>query len=283
MAHQEPSFGPLQLLVVAFETTENFQGQIARELRDLRGRGLIRVLDARLLSRGRDGELTETDLNQVIGETVATGGRPAAHLFGLNGVGDAGGNGGGSTPETYARTAGFAVDDLRRLTDEIGPGEHAAVVLVEHVWASRLRELVREAGGLLASQGMLTPEVVMIVGAELQAKADAETAIDLADAARGAALLEALTTLGGEELAEEPPPRASAAAAVVRALVDAGFVRDCEAADAIDALAERGIVEKALIEGAAAEAEEFLSRLPDDDTPPPADAVRRDDQPPQAG
>ena len=58
MAPEEPSFGPLQLLVVGFETTERFDGQIARELRDLRGRGLIQVVDARLLSRGADGELT---------------------------------------------------------------------------------------------------------------------------------------------------------------------------------------------------------------------------------
>ena len=44
----DPAMGPLQLLVIGFETTERFRGDIARELRDLRGRGLVRVLDARL-------------------------------------------------------------------------------------------------------------------------------------------------------------------------------------------------------------------------------------------
>ena len=52
-----------------------------------------------------------------------------------------------------------------------------------------------------------------------------------------------------------------------RALVDAGYVREAEAAAAIDALAERGIVERALLHGAAAEAEELLAKL--DDEPPP--------------
>jgi hypothetical protein len=88
----------------------------------------------------------------------------------------------------------FTVADPRRLTDEIGPGEH-----VEHRWAARLRELVRERGGHLVAHGLLTPEVTMIVGAELQARSDAEAAIGLADAARGAALLRALGTLGGDE------------------------------------------------------------------------------------
>lgn len=266
MPPDEPGHGPLQLLVVGFETTERFDGQIAREIRYLRGRGLIRVLDARLLSRGEDGELTETDLNQIIGEPVGSEWRPAAHLFGLNGAGDGNGAGGALTPERYARTAGFEIEDLRRLTEEIGRGEHAAVVLVEHLWASHLRELVRERGGLLVAQGMLTPEVMAIVGAELQAKADAEAAIELAEAARGAALLDALRTLTNQER-EGPHARASAAAAVVDALVDAGFVHEAEAAAAIDALAERGMVERALLHGAAAEAEELLGRQ--EDEPPP--------------
>jgi hypothetical protein len=266
MPPDEPSFGPLQLVVVGFETTDRFDGEIARELRDLRGRGLIRVVDARLLSRDDDGALTEIDLNEIIGEPVGSEWRPAAHLFGFNGKGPTDGR----TPELYHRTTGFTVEDLRRLTDEIGPGEHAAVVLVEHRWAGRLRELVRERGGHLVAQGLLTPEVTMIVGAELQAKSDAEAAIELADAARGAALLRALETLGGDQPRPESQPRTAAAAAVVGALVDAGFVRDCEAAEAIDALAERGIVEQALLHGAVAEAEELLEKL--EDEPPQSDA-----------
>src|SRR5215212_4566752 len=132
MAPPEPSFGPLQLIVVGFETTERFDGQMARELRDLRGRGLIRVVDARLLERSTDGELTDTDLNEIIGEPLGSPWRPGAHLFGLNGAGDAAAAA-GAAPESYARTAGFALDDLRELTDEIAQGEHAVVLLVEHV------------------------------------------------------------------------------------------------------------------------------------------------------
>jgi hypothetical protein len=263
MATDEPDHGPLQLVIVGFESTERFDGEIARELRDLRGRGVIRVLDARLLSRGTDGDLTETDLNQIIGEPAGSEWRPAAHLFGLNGAGSIDGAGGATSPEAYARTVGFEIEDLRRLTDEIGPGEHAAVLLVEHRWAARLRTLVRERGGRMVAQGLLTPEAMMLVGAELQAKADAEAAIELADAARGAALLDALSTLTNAQ----EQPHTAAAGTVVRALVDAGFVRDCEAGDAIDALAARGIVEQALLEGAAAEAEDLLERLEGDDEP----------------
>ena len=251
------SVGPVQIVLVGFETTDRFRGEIARELADLRGRGMIRVLDARLFHRAESGGLTEVDLNPLLADPPTAPGKAIAHLIGANG---GGGNGGSRTPsEALAGTVGFALEDLRRLTDEIGPGDHAAVVLIEHVWAARLREAVVEAGGRLLGQGYLTPDVVMIVGAELQARAEAEAAIELAEAARGAALVEALETFAarGSTSIEE---RTRAAAQVVKVLVDKGFVHEPEAAGAIEALAVSGLLESAVVQAAVAEAEDMLAR-----------------------
>ncbi len=251
------SVGPIQIVLVGFETTDRFRGEIARELADLRGRGMIRVLDARLFNRAESGQLTEVDLNPVLADPPAKPDRAIAHLLGANG---AGGNGGTRTPsEAFAGTVGFALEDLRRLTDEIGPGDHAAVVLIEHVWAARLRDAVLDAGGRLLGQGYLTPEVVMIVGAEIQARAEAEAAIELAEAARGAALVEALETFasrGGGSIEE----RTRAATQVVKTLVDKGFIHEPEAAGAIDALTVSGLLETAMVQAAVAEAEDMLAR-----------------------
>ena len=128
----------------------------------------------------------------------------------------------------------------------------------------------RPAGGRLIAQGMLTHEVLMLVGAELQATADAEAAIDLAEAARGAALLDALHTL----TAGMPDPdlaareRASAACAVVRTLVDAGVIAPREAGEAVEALARAGIVEQALLDGAVAETQDLMDKLGEGEEPP---------------
>jgi hypothetical protein len=253
MSTEDLSIGPLQLVLVGFETTERFRGDIAREIGQLRGRGMIRVLDARLFHRAPEGELTEVDLNPLLADPPPMG-NPLAHLLGTNG---GGGNGGMAPPQAFARTAGFALEDLRRLTDEIGPGEHAAVVLVEHVWASRLRETVREAGGRLVGQGFLTPELVMIVGAEIRARADAEAALELAEAARGSALLDALATIAARE-SGSAEDRARAASEIVRVLVLEGFVQGSEAGAAVEALVTAGVLESAFVEAAVAEAEEAL-------------------------
>ena len=244
--------GPLQLVLVGFESTEQFRGDIARELGFLRGRGLLQVIDARLFHRAEDGRLTEVDLNPLLAE-AASPANPIAHLLGTNG----GGNGGAPPQEAFARTAGFALEDLRRLTEEIGRGQYAAVLLVEHEWAAQLRETVREAGGRLLAQGFLTPEVVMIVGAELEARKQAQAALEIAKAARGSALVEALATLAEREPGS-PEGRAQAAAAVVDVLVDQGFVHPTEAGDAVDALSAAGLLETAIVEAAIAEAEDVL-------------------------
>jgi hypothetical protein len=252
MSTEEPSHGPLQILLVGFETTERFRGEIAHELLDLRGRGMIRVLDARFLHRAPDGKLTEIDLGPLLAERPAADANPIARLLGVNG---GGGNGGLAPPEAFARTAGFALEDLRRLTDEIGPGDHAAAVLVEHVWAARLRASVRRTGGTLLGQGLLTPDVTMLVGAEIQARADAEAALELARAARGASLLDALAVLSERER-PSPEQTARSAAEVIRVLVAECFVDEAEEPAAVEALANAGLIEAALWEAAVAEAED---------------------------
>jgi hypothetical protein len=248
--------GPLQLLLIGFDTTERFRGDVIHELMGLRGRGLLRVLDARLFQPGPDGSFTEIDLNPVIADPDVPEANPLARLMNANG-----GNGNGERPttEVVAHAAGFALEDLRALKEQIEPSEHTIAVLVEHVWAARLQDAIREAGGRLLGQGLLTSEVHLLIGDEIQARAEAEAAIEIAHAARGAALLDALATLSSRE----PSPaesRSTAAAEVVRVLVEKGFVHAPEAAGAIDALMTAGFLEAATVEAALAEAEDTVAR-----------------------
>lgn len=258
MSGERASVGPVQLVILGFETSEDFHGEVANELLSLRGGGMIRVLDARALNRTADGQLIEVDLGPLVADWPEDRANAVAGLLAANG---AAGNGGLHSPEALAGSVGFAVEDVRRLTDEIGAGQHAVTILIEHVWASRLREQVREAGARLVGQGFLTPELAMVVGAELQARADAEAAIELATAARGAALVEALVLLGQRERGSVED-RARSAAEVVRVLAARGFIHESEAAAAIDALATAGLIEMASVEAAAAEAEEMLRDPP---------------------
>src|SRR3954468_5812294 len=150
MSDEHPPVGPVQLVILGFETSEGFHGEVAAELLSLRGRGMVRVLDARALSRTADGELIKVDLGPLVADWPEDRANAVAGLLAANGAGS---NGGSRSPEALAGSVGFAVEDLRRLTDEIETGQHAIAILVEHVWASRLREQVHAAGARLVGQG----------------------------------------------------------------------------------------------------------------------------------
>jgi hypothetical protein len=257
MNGERAGVGPVQLLILGFETAENFRGEVARELLALRGRGMIRVLDARLLHRAPDGELTEVELGPLVADWPDDRANAVTGLLAANGNVGAGGNGGPRSAEALAGSVGFAVADLHRLTDEIAPGQHAITILIEHVWAARLREEVLAAGARLVGQGFLTQELAMVVGSELQARADAEAAIELASAARGAALVEALGLLAKRERGSTED-RVRSAAEVVRVLTARGFIHDAEAPSAINALATAGLIEMATVAAATTEAEQML-------------------------
>jgi hypothetical protein len=53
------------------------------------------------------------------------------------------------------------------------PGSSAGLVLIEHVWARRLRKAVRDAGGSLLGEGFLTPETIKSVEPKLAAVSEA--------------------------------------------------------------------------------------------------------------
>jgi hypothetical protein len=255
--------GPLQLLLIGFDSTERFRGDVIHELMGLRGRGLFRVLDARLFQPAADGSFAEIDLNPIIADPAIPQANPLTRLMNANG-----GNGHDATSatEVVAHATGFALEDLDALKEQIEPSELTVAVLVEHLWAAHLQDTIREAGGTLLGQGLLTPEVHMLVGDEIQARAEAEAAIELARAARGTALLDALATLSTRE-PSTAESRAAGAAEVVRVLVEKGFVHAPEAADAIEALTNAGFLEAAAVEAALSEAEDALGRS----APPPPD------------
>ena len=61
----------------------------------------------------------------------------------------------------------LTMQDVEHLAREIPAGNEAVVVLLEHVWALGLAQAVQHAGGILFTGGMVGPDVLVQVRAEL--------------------------------------------------------------------------------------------------------------------
>ena len=257
------SIGPIQMIVIGFETNDRFKGEIMQELDALRGRGVIRVLDLLFVMKDEAGDIFAFEDTDLSDEEEAQYGALISAMIGL---------GAGQDVETAVSEAlavsqydyGLTEADVRQVADQIEPGTSAGILLIEHNWAAGFKEAVRNAGGHMLAQGFLTPEALLMVGAELQAIMEAEAAIEVAEAVKGAAMLDALATVVEaaeiEEAAMEEAAAAvvaaemiktAAAAEAIRALIVAGLIEDAAAQEAIEALVAAELIEEAAFEQAA--------------------------------
>jgi len=157
--------GPVQLLAVAFGPEASFEGRIVEELERLERVGTIRLLDLLFVAReAEDGDLV------VLGYQGESLGGIVGALLGFDF------EVGGADPLDWAATAetpafGLGRPEVLALVDVLAPGQAAALMLFEHVWARRLKARIRDAGGMPMAEGFLTPELIATVGPELTAMA----------------------------------------------------------------------------------------------------------------
>jgi uncharacterized membrane protein len=270
------SIGPIQLVVIGFETNDRFRGDIMRELDTLRGRGVIRVLDLLFVMKDEAGDIFAFEDTDLSDEEEAEYGAVISAMIGL---------GKGQDVETAMSEAlavsqndyGLTEADIRQVADKVEPGTSAAILLVEHAWAAGFKEAVRQAGGHMLAQGFLTPEALFMVGAELQAIVEAEAAIEVAEAVKGAAMLDALATVveageiadaaldeAAEAVVAAEMIKTAAAAEAIRALIVAGLIEDAAAHEAIEALVAAELIEEAAFgeaQDAVAQAEAVVEEV----------------------
>jgi len=246
---------PVQLVVIGFPPEAEFKGEIIRALSDLRGRGVIRLIDALFVRKDAQGKISasmrESDLSLHERELL---GAIVGGLLGLVAGGDEESEALGATLAAQAvadNAFGFGIGDLQNVKDQIPAGSAALVLLIEHKWALELKQAVRNAGGVPVTQGFLTPEALFMVGAEVRAVSEAEDTIALAAAVEGVAVLGALATV---EAAEEI--QQAAVAETARVLLAAGLIEAAAAEDVIETLVAADLIKQE----ALAEAKEAVEQ-----------------------
>jgi len=239
--------GPIQVFVIGFDKFEA-TGRIMAELRRVRKRGVIRLVDVIFVQKDKHGSIENsmhlTDLSENERERLGSiaGGLIGLHEGGLEGmlVGEELG-----ALAVAERDAGLGVDRMNELAESIPAGGAAAILVIEHHWAAELRDAIVDAGGFALMQAMISPDALALVGDELRVKMEAEDAIEAAEEVKMAAAMEIATTLVEAELIED--------AAIVEAadvVATALAIEDAAAEDVIDTLFAAELIEEAAKEEA---------------------------------
>src|SRR5438552_18916682 len=139
------TLGPLEYLVVGFEGNR-FTGQILSELRAARDKGIIRVVDLLVIKKDDQGNVTALELSDLSGEEAAQLGPLAGDIMGL-----------------------LSHEDIEQAAANLPNNCAAGLLLFEHTWAIGLKEAIKNAGGVPVAGGLVAPEVLQALEADLDA------------------------------------------------------------------------------------------------------------------
>jgi uncharacterized membrane protein len=175
-------YGPVQLLVVGLPN-DRMKGDVARELQAASQSGAIRVLDALAILKTPDGKVISLGASDLSPDERAAFGSLVGALLGFGALGTLAGveAGGELGAAAFAQqNFGLSQEDIQGIAKGIPPGKTAVMVLIEHRWAVPLKEAFERAGGVMLAQGMVRPETLIGVGANLAASAQAADQIGTA-------------------------------------------------------------------------------------------------------
>lgn len=147
--------GPVQVLVVGLDDP-SFSGEVLAEFSRLQGAGIVRLIDLLLVSSGEDGTLETLTHNSV----PAGFGELAAGVLALQSEDTGSARAGTVRPADVEPAEGVVAPGAVTwsLADAVPAGQTAAVALVEHVWASRLRAAILRNGGRPLDEAWLAPD-----------------------------------------------------------------------------------------------------------------------------
>lgn len=189
MAGSTMMIGPVQLVVVGLEN-DRLKGQIARELHHASSKGAIRVLDALAIQKTKDGAIVTmggTDLtpNQRVEYGSIVGGLMG---FGATGTSEGAEEGAELGAESFAnRNFGLSAADIQAIAQDVPRGTTAVMVLFEHRWAIPLKDALQRVNGVVLAQGMVRPEDLVALGADLAVASATADQIESASAQQGPA------------------------------------------------------------------------------------------------
>jgi hypothetical protein len=128
--------GPVDYAVIAFPGNK-FRGEIAPAIADLVDDGTIRVIDVAFVGKNADGDAVAMELMELDPDVQEGLDKAGVVVGGL-----------------------FNEDDLMDIAADLPPETSAAVLVWENVWARKVTQAMRDAGGQLVTFERIPHEIV---------------------------------------------------------------------------------------------------------------------------
>ena len=119
------SIGPIEYMIVAFPGNR-FKGEIVPALQELVNAGTIRIIDLAFVMKDADGAVVTAEMADLDPDVFKAFDALSSKTLGL-----------------------LNEEDLAAAGEELDPNSSAALLVWEDVWATKVRDAIRNAGGEL--------------------------------------------------------------------------------------------------------------------------------------
>ncbi len=162
-------FGPIQMLVLGFPDQNKLKGDMLKEIFRLSEAKIIRVIGLMAVVKDEKGNIEAAQITELSDEDRIKLGAGIGALIGLGAAGKKGALAGAQAgAETAAgKEFGLSTEEIMAIAEEIPKGTAAGILLIEHLWAKKLKEIALKVNGMVLAEGFIRPIELVAIGAEL--------------------------------------------------------------------------------------------------------------------
>jgi uncharacterized membrane protein len=162
-------YGPIQIIALGFPDLSKLKGEVLKEIFRLSQAGIIRVIGLLAIVKDDEGNIESAQITELSDEERMKLGAGIGALIGLGAAGKKGAVAGAKAgAEAVAqKDFGLSREEVMEIAEEMPEGTAAGLLLVEHLWAKKLKELVIKQDGVVLGQGFISPVALVALGTEL--------------------------------------------------------------------------------------------------------------------
>lgn len=157
------------MIALGFPEVNKLKGEVLKEIFRLSEAKIIRVIGLLAIVKDEKGNIEAAQITELSDEDRMKLGAGIGALIGLGAAGTEGAKAGAraGAERVASKEFGLSQDKIMEIAEDIPKGTAAGFLLVEHLWAKKLKELVRNQDGIVLAQGFIQPEALVVLGAEL--------------------------------------------------------------------------------------------------------------------